>query len=158
MIGAILRDLRGLGAFLARNARAVVLVSAATAILVAAPEYAFGERHYGAFLYFGVLPLVIALCLGLRPRALGLGIGSVRGWLPLTLFYLSVAMPFAVDREPAGECPKPLRLTALRSAWVTVYDLRLHDRMEAFVLGLSAVRPEGSARRERDSAPDAPSR
>ena len=91
MIAALGRDLAGLGSFLARNARLVVIAAATAAVLLRAPSTAFGERYLGALVYFGVVPLVIGLCLGRDPRKLGLTIGSPRAWLPLTLLYMVVA-------------------------------------------------------------------
>ena len=93
LLSALRRDLTALGSFLRRNALVVTILSVAIALLVAAPRTLFGETHYASLVYYGLVPLAVALGLRFRPRELGLGLGSVRDWLPLTLLYLGIFLP-----------------------------------------------------------------
>ena len=70
----------------------IVLVTVVT-VLIARRAYPLPDRHWSAFVYFGVVPLIVAFALGFRARALGLGLGNVRAWLPLTALLIITAVP-----------------------------------------------------------------
>jgi len=102
LAATFLQDVRAFGQYLRDYRVEFGVMALATSVILIEPYarrslLANGiEPWVTAFFLFGVVPLVAARLLGLPMRELGLGLGEVRRWLPLTLATLAISLPLLI--------------------------------------------------------------
>jgi len=124
------RDLRSLARYIREyRVELGVITVACTAILVQPLFYYEWGDWQSSLVFFGALPLVSALLLGIPLRELGLGLGSVRAWWPLTACAVAISIPLLalgaqlsqVDRYYANQGFDPvaslLSVTLYMTGW-----------------------------------------
>lgn len=83
--------------------REVAFLATACVAMLLEQKYPLESRALTSLLYFGAIPLAVALAFRVSPAQLGFGLGDVRFWLPVSLLYLVVAVPLVyVSAQTSG--------------------------------------------------------
>ncbi len=89
-----LSGLKGFSEFIKRYRTAAVVISTGLVFIILERYHPAGGRHLSALLYYGILPLAVSgLMLRKSPFEMGLGLGKIRFWFPLSCLYLLFAIP-----------------------------------------------------------------